>query len=91
GLLKQDDDSYALNWILLSPSAQGIGLGRQIMAHVVQAASDKCISEISIAASHLSAPFFAKFGAKVIEEITDGWGEGMHRLDMILSIDTQLK
>ncbi|MCG7530001.1 GNAT family N-acetyltransferase [Psychrobium sp. MM17-31] len=86
GLLKQDDSSHALNWILLSPTAQGIGLGKQIMAQVVQTARDQRISEISIAASHLSAPFFAKFAAKVIKETPNGWGGGMHRVDMILHV-----
>ncbi|CCQ10838.1 hypothetical protein PALB_17120 [Pseudoalteromonas luteoviolacea B = ATCC 29581] len=39
---------------------------------------------IDIAASHLSAPFFEKFGEKTIKEITDGWGLDMHRVDMEL-------
>ncbi|MGB0833450.1 MAG: GNAT family N-acetyltransferase [Psychrobium sp.] len=89
GLLQQDDGSHAINWILLSPTAQGIGLGKQIMAQVVQTAQDKGVNEISIAASHLSAPFFAKFAAKVIKETPNGWGKGMHRVDMVLSVDTQ--
>ena len=39
---------------------------------------------VSIAASHKSAPFFARFGARIVETTPDGWGPGMHRVDMEL-------
>ena len=39
---------------------------------------------IEIAASHKSAPFFAKFGATVTAHTVDGWGNGMDRIDMEL-------
>lgn len=41
---------------------------------------------IDIAASHLSAPFFATFGAKKVAEIKHGWGLDMHRIDMELPL-----
>ena len=42
---------------------------------------------IDIAASHLSAPFFKKFGAIEIKIIEDGWGKGMHRVNMKLKLN----
>jgi hypothetical protein len=42
---------------------------------------------VKIAASHLSAPFFAKFGAVPLRTTDDGWGPGMHRVDMIWHVD----
>jgi GNAT superfamily N-acetyltransferase len=68
-----------LNWILLSPSAQGAGLGRAIMGEVA-ARAGAC--RVAIAASHRSAPFFARFGARELIRTEDGWGPGMHRVDM---------
>jgi len=72
-----------MNWILLEPESQGIGLGKLMMNFVANDAKLLELNTIRIAASHLSAPFFAKFGAKVVSKIDNGWGIGMHREDMI--------
>jgi hypothetical protein len=45
-----------------------------------------CVA-IDIAASHLSAPFFTRFGAKEVRCTKDGWGAGMHRVDMLLPLE----
>ena len=86
GLLKYNQE-YAINWIMLSPKTQGSGIGKQVMEHVIATAVAKSIDRISIAASHLSAPFFAKFGAVAVNEIEHGWGQDMHRIDMVLNIE----
>ena len=41
---------------------------------------------IDIAASHLSAPFFARFGANEVSFTREGWGPAMHRVDMELAL-----
>jgi len=86
GLLKHNQE-YAINWIMLSPKTQGSGVGKQVMEHIIATAVDQGIDRISIAASHLSAPFFARFGAVTVNEIEHGWGQGMHRIDMVLNIE----
>lgn len=75
-------DEGHLNWILLSPSAQGAGVGRAIMGEVAAQAQAGGVTRIAIAASHRSAPFFARFGAHELVRTDDGWGPGMHRVDM---------
>jgi hypothetical protein len=40
---------------------------------------------LRISASHKSAPFFAKFGARERDRIPNGWGPGMHRVEMELA------
>lgn len=75
-------DEGHLNWILLSPAAQGAGLGRAIMREVAAQAAARGIVQVAIAASHRSAPFFARFGAEEHTRTEDGWGPGMHRVDM---------
>ena len=75
-----------VNWIMVSPSVHGSGVGSKMMGHVVAIGKEKKVSIIDIAASHLSSPFFAKFGAKVVNTTKDGWGAGMHRIDMALSL-----
>ncbi|HKB58202.1 MAG TPA: GNAT family N-acetyltransferase [Lacunisphaera sp.] len=74
----------SLRWIHVSPDAQGRGLGRTIMARVVAAVRAHGGEPLHIAASQKSAPFFSKFGAKEVRRTPDGWGPGMHRVDLLL-------
>lgn len=76
-----------LRWILLHPDFQGKGLGSRIMTQVRNMAKVKNLDCVSIAASQHSAPFFAIYGASTVEVIPHGWGPGMHRHDMVLSIE----
>ena len=71
-----------ISWIMVSPEVKGQGVGYEMMAWVRQEALQQNVSTVDIAASHLSAPFFSKFGAAKINTIPDGWGPGMHRVNM---------
>jgi GNAT superfamily N-acetyltransferase len=84
GLAPGPSCGLALRWIMLSPDVHGRGLGSQIMARVIETLRARDVSQLHIAASHKSAPFFIKFGAQVSATIVDGWGPAMHRVDMIL-------
>jgi GNAT superfamily N-acetyltransferase len=75
-------DRAHLNWILVDPAAQGAGLGRAIMAETRRRAEAAGRAWVDIAASHRSAPFFSRFGARELSRTPDGWGPGMHRVDM---------
>lgn len=86
GLTGEDPERRGLNWILLSPRAQGLGLGAAVMERVLGLANERGIRRIDIAASHLSRGFFEKYGAVAIDESIDGWGPGMHRIDMVLAL-----
>ncbi|OLQ94532.1 GNAT family N-acetyltransferase [Vibrio ponticus] len=86
GLSGSSLEFYSLNWILISPNAQGVGVGDQFMNRAISKAKQLNVAKIKIAASHLSAPFFAKYGAIEISTIPDGWGLGMHRIDMELNL-----
>lgn len=84
GVLPDEPQGLALRWILLSPDLQGQGLGRMIMAQVAELIRAHGATSLYIGASHRSAPFFAKFGARETARTPDGWGPGMHRVDMTL-------
>ncbi|MBW3694902.1 N-acetyltransferase [Vibrio sp. T187] len=75
-----------LNWILIDQNVQGMGVGSKFMTRAINTAERLNIEQIKIAASHLSAPFFAKYGAIEICKIENGWGPGMHRIDMELNL-----
>ena len=85
-ITKPDSVRGRLSWVMVSPESKGNGLGAKMMSFVKNAAIEKELFAIDIAASHLSAPFFKKFGAKRLKETTDGWGQGMHRIDMELKL-----
>ena len=86
GLIGNDLNFRHINWILISPHSQGSGVGSCIMNKAIDIANKANLNYIKIAASHLSAPFFVKFGAKSVLEIKHGWGPDMHRVDMELHL-----
>jgi len=86
GLSEHGLQQKSLNWILLNPRSQGLGIGSVIMSRISAVALDSGASLINIAASHKSSPFFDKFGAIEIAHIGNGWGSGMHRVDMELRL-----
>jgi GNAT superfamily N-acetyltransferase len=88
GLEPHEQGRLALRWILLSPAVQGRGVGSQIMARVAGDVRARGASELAIAASDKSAPFFARFGAREVRTIVEGWGPSMDRVDMLLTLDT---
>ena len=71
-----------ISWIMVSPEVKDQGIGSEIMTWVREEARQQNVSIVDIAASHLSAPFFSRFGAMEIETIPNGWGPGMHRVNM---------
>lgn len=83
GLLP-DPAGHTLRWILLAPELQGQGLGSAIMTRVLDGLNAVGGGRPHIGASHLSAPFFARFGAEVVATTPNGWGPEMHRVDMVL-------
>jgi GNAT superfamily N-acetyltransferase len=82
GLIGTSAMRRRLTWILLNPCFHGLGVGRAIMQRVAALASSEGVEVFDIAASHVSAPFFGRFGAVAVAVTPDGWGPGMHRVDM---------
>jgi N-acetylglutamate synthase-like GNAT family acetyltransferase len=86
GLYPDGPDRLAVRWIMVSPQAQGQGIGSAMMTRIVATLRQSDGVTLRIAASHKSAPFFAKFGARERDRIPDGWGPGMHRVEMELHL-----
>jgi GNAT superfamily N-acetyltransferase len=84
-VLAEGPTGLALRWIVIAPEVQGHGLGSAIMERVFGAVrATGAGARLSIGASHLSAPFFARFGARAVATTPHGWGPNMHRVDMEL-------
>lgn len=75
-----------VSWILIDPKTQGMGVGSAMMHRAVERARNLSLRQINIAASHLSEPFFEKFGATTVATLENGWGVDMHRHDMTLRL-----
>ena len=87
GLIDTPDARRArLSWIMVSPNSKGSGMGMKMITHAKSTAIENEVAAIDIAASHLSAPFFQKFGAAELNEVPNGWGPGMQRIDMELRL-----
>jgi len=86
GVIASSEGTKTLNWILLDPQTQGMGVGSRIMAKVIDRGRASETRKLNIAASHKSAAFFARYGATMISSTKDGWGPGMDRIDMVLSL-----
>ena len=86
GIWHESDDCAHLSWIMIDPAAQGHGVGTKMMERTFERCRSSSATLLKIAASHRSAPFFARFGAEEIKYTEDGWGPGMHRIDMELPL-----
>jgi GNAT superfamily N-acetyltransferase len=88
GLRAESGRRWSLRWIMLAPAAQGRGIGSAIMQEVVRQVLKLGGGVITIAASHKSAAFFARFGARELARTINGWGPDMHRVDMELPVSS---
>lgn len=86
GLHGCSETATGLNWILLDPSVQGVGIGTRIMDRAIDLGRKSGVDLMRISASHKSAPFFERFGAKAVSVTPNGWGPGMHRVEMELQL-----
>lgn len=86
GLRIIDKCNVRIHWIMVNPLYRGEGLGNSMMQTVIQKIKGSSVIRILIAASQKSAPFFAKYGAKVISTTKNGWGKGMDKVDMEINL-----
>lgn len=86
GLIPGEAGRARLNWILRDPAVKGGRIGSAMMRRAIAKARELGAAHIDIAASHLSEPFFERFGARTVSRRKDGWGPGMHRHDMVLKM-----
>jgi GNAT superfamily N-acetyltransferase len=86
GLANAGDGASVINWIMLSPEVQGMGIGSRVMDRAIRNSRIRHSTLIRIATSPGAADFFARFGAVCRSTTKDGWGPGMDRVDMELEV-----
>ena len=82
GLRTHAPDELVIRWILIAPDVQGRGIGSAIMARALDVCRTTGAGLLHMAASHKSAPFFARFGARATATVRHGWGPDLDRVDM---------
>ncbi len=86
GLTQGGTQEARLNWILLDPDAQGMGIGSTIMRRILDASRASGATTLGIATSQHVAAFFEKFGAAVTATAPEGFGPGLDRVDMVIRL-----
>lgn len=82
GLRPHAPDELVIRWILIAPDVQGRGIGSAMMARALDVCRTTGAHLLHMAASHKSAPFFARFGARATATVRRGWGPDLDRVDM---------
>lgn len=86
GIFPKQAGECHLNWIMLSPNAQGMGIGTKIMDKAFKQAKYLDAHIIHIATSQVAYKFFEKFGAATVKKTKNGWGPDMDKIEMELRL-----
>jgi GNAT superfamily N-acetyltransferase len=84
GVCARTEGGLRLRWILISPASQGQGVGKEMMTRAIEVCRASGEATLHISASQKSAPFFARFGARTVETVPQGWGPTLDRVEMVL-------
>jgi GNAT superfamily N-acetyltransferase len=84
GVCARAEGGLRLRWILISPVSQGQGVGKAMMVRALEVCRSSGEAALHIAASQKSAPFFARFGARAIATVRQGWGPTLDRVEMVV-------
>ena len=80
-------DVASLTWIMVHPEHHRGGYGSAMMSHFFSRVKANSKQRVLIATSQHAEAFFRKYGAERLKFTEDGWGQGMHRIDMQISLD----
>lgn len=86
GMAPVSPETCALTWIMVHPEYQRQGCGGEMMAQLFTRAAAARYRKVAVSTSHHADQFFARFGAVTLRSQNDGWGPGMHRVDMEISL-----
>ena len=83
GLTIQGSDA-SINWIMVDSTAHRRGIGSAMIARAFSIFTDHSVTHLKVATSQHAVRFFARFGLTERSRTMNGWGLGMHRIDMEL-------
>ncbi len=72
-------------WGMVDNGLHRKGIGRQFLLYRIDYIREHCPAcKIRLDTTQHSRPFFEKYGFEVVKYTENGYGEGMHRYDMVL-------
>ena len=85
--ISDDGKTGGLAWAIVSPEAQGKGIGSALTYHRIKELSkSESIQIISLQTSQLTFKFYEKFNFEVQEIVKDYWGKGLDLYTMKVDI-----
>ena len=91
GYSATSDEYPSLNWIMVIPAYQRSGAGGAMMGQYIDYLVTNQKSFGSISTSQHAEAYFQRYGAVRKEYEEHGWGEGMHRVEMLLPVTDKLR
>ena len=87
GVTEHNKDLCSLSWIMVHPKHHKSGFGNEMMSYFISYAREKNKKTAMISTSQYANNFFEKYGAREIAFEENGWGRGMHKIDMCIELE----
>ena len=84
GITEHNKDLCSLSWIMVHPKYHKSGFGNEMMSYFISYAEENNKKTAIISTSQHANKFFEKYGAREISFIENGWGRGMHKIEMCI-------
>ena len=91
GYSAASEEHPSLNWIMVTPAYQRLGAGSAMMGRYIDYLVTNQKQFGSISTSQHAEPYFQRYGAVRIGYEEHGWGDGMHRVEMLLPVADKLQ
>ena len=79
-------DVASIDWIMVDPSHQSMGVGDAMMQRAFDLLKVLELKELKVATSQHASRFFEHYGLVETSIALHGWGKGMHKIDMVMSL-----
>ena len=79
-------DVASIDWIMVDPSHELMGVGDAMVKRALDLFNKHNVKEIKVATSQHANRFFERYGLVETSTTLHGWGKGMHKIDMVMSL-----
>ena len=79
-------DVASIDWIMVNPSHQSMGVGNAMVKRAFDLFKKHNVKELRVATSQHANRFFERYGLVETSTTLHGWGKGMHKIDMVMSL-----
>ena len=76
----------SIDWIMVDPSHQSLGVGDAMVKRAFDLFNKHNVKELKVATSQHANRFFERYGLIETSTTLHGFGKGMHRIDMVMSL-----